>query len=230
MRQCIATGQSVPPENLIRFVAGPDGALVPDLAEKLPGRGAWLTASPEAVAAAVRKKAFARHLGVAEAKQVGRQMGGPETVSAQLSHQLAGLLADQFVQMLALSRRAGLAIGGSGSLREAGRIEGLLIADDASQREAAKLTSAVQPGWVIKGVPAGLLGQAFGRDSLAFAGMLASSHAGQVGLQQKLRASWQKLEAFIGVLSCQALPGQCITGPQAGQLQRQDRTAQEGAK
>ena len=226
MRQCIATGQSGPPENLIRFVAGPDGALVPDLAEKLPGRGAWLTANPEALALAVRKKAFTRHLGIAEAGLAG----GPEAASAQLSHQLAALLADQFVQMLALSRRAGLAIGGSGSLREAGRIEGLLIADDASQREASKLISAVQPGWIIRGVPARLLGQAFGRDSLAFAGILASSHAGQAGLQQKLRASWQKLDAFIGVLSCQPLPGQCITGPQAGQSDSQDRTAQEGAK
>lgn len=226
MRQCIATGQSVPPENLIRFVAGPDGALVPDLAEKLPGRGAWLTASPEALAVAIRKKAFARHLGVTEAGQGG----GPEAVSAQLSQQLAGLLADQFVQQLALSRRAGLAIGGSGSLREAGQIAGLLIADDASPRESAKLISAVQPGWVIKAVPARLLGQAFGRDSLAFAGILASSKPGQASLQQKLRTSWHKLDAFIGVLSCQPLPGQCITGPQAVSTDSQDRTAQEGAK
>jgi len=226
MRHCIATGQSVPPENLIRFVAGPDGALVPDLAEKLPGRGAWVTASPEALAMAVRKKAFTRHLGI----QAAQLTAGPEALTEQLTGQLADLLANNFVRVLALSRRAGLAIGGSGSLRGAGQMDGLLIADDASPREAAKLKSSVQPGWIIKGVPARLLGQAFGRETLAYVGVLASGHAGQAGLQQKLRLSWQKLDAFIGALSCQALPEQCITGPQAGQSDRHDRTAQEGAK
>ena len=29
------------PDDLIRFVVGPDGVLVPDLRRKLPGRGVW---------------------------------------------------------------------------------------------------------------------------------------------------------------------------------------------
>ena len=33
-----------PPDELIRFVAGPDGEVVPDLKRKLPGRGVWVTA------------------------------------------------------------------------------------------------------------------------------------------------------------------------------------------
>ena len=39
-RRCIATGESGATERLIRFVLGPDGQVAPDLAAKLPGRGA----------------------------------------------------------------------------------------------------------------------------------------------------------------------------------------------
>ena len=31
------------PDALMRFVVGPDGAVVPDIDERLPGRGLWLT-------------------------------------------------------------------------------------------------------------------------------------------------------------------------------------------
>ena len=44
-RMCIVTRQGGTPETLIRFVAGPDGSVVPDLKRVLPGRGCWVTAS-----------------------------------------------------------------------------------------------------------------------------------------------------------------------------------------
>ena len=47
---------------LVRFVLGPDGALVPDLARKLPGRGVWTAATREAVDLAVKRDAFSRSL------------------------------------------------------------------------------------------------------------------------------------------------------------------------
>ncbi len=45
---------------LIRFVAGPDGQVVPDLARKLPGRGMWVAADRASVTAAAKKGLFAR--------------------------------------------------------------------------------------------------------------------------------------------------------------------------
>ena len=62
LRLCAVSRAPKPPEELIRFVAGPDGAIVPDLARRLPGRGVWVDATREAVAAAVRQKAFAKSL------------------------------------------------------------------------------------------------------------------------------------------------------------------------
>ena len=42
MRKCIATGELCPKAELIRFVVGPEGTIVPDVAGKLPGRGIWV--------------------------------------------------------------------------------------------------------------------------------------------------------------------------------------------
>ena len=67
LRRCAVTRVQRPKDDLIRFVLGPDGTVVPDLKEKLPGRGVWLTAAHETVAQAVKRKVFSRAL-KAEAK------------------------------------------------------------------------------------------------------------------------------------------------------------------
>src|ERR1700761_5454355 len=59
-RRCIVKGEVMPENRLIRFVADPDGQVVPDVAAKLPGRGLWVSATRAAIATAVDKKLFAR--------------------------------------------------------------------------------------------------------------------------------------------------------------------------
>ena len=41
-RRDLASHQVMDESRLIRFVAGPDGQVVPDLGRKLPGRGLWV--------------------------------------------------------------------------------------------------------------------------------------------------------------------------------------------
>ena len=60
MRTCIATGEEGAPERMIRFVVGPEGEVVPDLARQLPGRGMWVRAERAALERAVEKKLFSR--------------------------------------------------------------------------------------------------------------------------------------------------------------------------
>src|SRR3954447_3237525 len=60
LRTCIVTGETLAPERMIRFVVGPQGDVVPDLARRLPGRGLWLRAERSVVEQAVAKKAFSR--------------------------------------------------------------------------------------------------------------------------------------------------------------------------
>jgi predicted RNA-binding protein YlxR (DUF448 family) len=59
-RFCAATGAVRPVDEMIRFVVGPDGVAVPDLKRRLPGRGMWITATRQALHAALAHKAFAR--------------------------------------------------------------------------------------------------------------------------------------------------------------------------
>src|SRR6266849_10162615 len=79
-RLCIATRQVRPVEELMRFVAGPDGAVVPDLKRRLPGRGVWITARRHLVEEAVRRRIF------------GRGFKVDVRISAELADELDGLL------------------------------------------------------------------------------------------------------------------------------------------
>ena len=59
-RRDLVSGEVLPESRLVRFVAGPDGDVVPDVAASLPGRGMWVAASRDAVALAARKNLFSK--------------------------------------------------------------------------------------------------------------------------------------------------------------------------
>jgi predicted RNA-binding protein YlxR (DUF448 family) len=59
-RRCIVTGEVQRRNGLIRFVVSPDGQIAPDILEKLPGRGIWVSADRDAIEKAVKKNLFAR--------------------------------------------------------------------------------------------------------------------------------------------------------------------------
>jgi predicted RNA-binding protein YlxR (DUF448 family) len=60
LRKDIVLGEATDEARLVRFVVGPDGAVVPDVARKLPGRGMWVDATREAVSTAAKKGLFSR--------------------------------------------------------------------------------------------------------------------------------------------------------------------------
>jgi len=100
-RTCIVTREAVSPEMLIRFVAGPDGTVTPDLKRQLPGRGCWIKAERELVDRAVQRKLFARAL-KREVK------AGPE-----LGALVDRLMAADLVGMMNLARKAGQFVSGA---------------------------------------------------------------------------------------------------------------------
>ena len=104
-RTCIVTRRPAGPDELIRFVVGPDGAVVPDLKRNLPGRGCWVTADREHVEKATKKGLFARAFKSGAFKS-------EVTVPADLGGMVDRLLG----QVDARRARAG-AQGGSGSSR-----------------------------------------------------------------------------------------------------------------
>ena len=129
-RTCIVTRQALPEERLVRFVAGPDGAVVPDLARKLPGRGLWVEAQRGVVEQAVRKGAFAR---AAKA-----QLKAPP----DLADQVESLLKSRLLQGLGLARRGGDLTWGYEKVAAAigaGRVAWMVEAADGAQDGRRKL-------------------------------------------------------------------------------------------
>jgi len=100
-RMCIVTRESGSPEELIRFVAAPDGTVVPDLKRELPGRGCWVKADRSMVEKAVAKKLFARAL-KADVK-----------AAEDLGERVERLFLQQLLQMMNMARKAGQLVTGS---------------------------------------------------------------------------------------------------------------------
>ncbi|MEM7526249.1 MAG: RNA-binding protein [Pseudomonadota bacterium] len=154
-RRCIVTGESGPTARLIRLVLAPDGAtVVPDLAGKLPGRGAWLSSERGLVERAVAKRHFAR------------AFRRPVTVPDELPTLLERLLAQRLIDAVSLARKAGAAVTGFEKVRA--RLLGppaiLLTAHDAGREGRRKLRKIAPRACEIALLDASELGLAFGRE------------------------------------------------------------------
>lgn len=108
-RMCIVTRDSGSPDTLLRFVAAPDGTIVPDLKRTLPGRGCWVSPRREAVDKAVAKKLFARAL--------KRDV----KVEPDLGATVERLLVAQLTGMMNMARKAGQFVTGSAKVEAAVR-------------------------------------------------------------------------------------------------------------
>ncbi len=134
-RQCCLTREVRPADELIRFVVGPDDRLWPDVDAMAEGRGAWVTGTAEAVAEAVRRKAFARSL-----KE-------PVTVPEDLVALTRRHLETRFLGSLGMMRKAGLLLTGSTKVKEAieaGNVAVLITASDAAEDGRNKLLQSVR--------------------------------------------------------------------------------------
>ncbi len=163
-RRCIVTRASGPKAGLIRFVAAPDGEIVPDLAERLPGRGMWVSADARALASAAGKGYFAR----AAKRQV--------RVPADLAARVETLLVQRLVELVALARKAGQAVAGLEKTKAAlvsGEAALLLQAADGSVRERGQLRPPEGQNTLVSCLLGHELGLAFGRDRVIHAAVLA---------------------------------------------------------
>jgi predicted RNA-binding protein YlxR (DUF448 family) len=134
-RRDVVTGEVMPEARLIRFVAAPDGAVVPDLGRKLPGRGVWVEASRDSLATAVKKNAFAR-----SAK-------APLKPSPDLPDLVERLLARRCLEQLGLARREGVLISGfekTLAAVRAAKAAWLIEASDGSADGRRKLLGAAE--------------------------------------------------------------------------------------
>jgi uncharacterized protein len=203
-RYCVATRTVRPVENLIRFVVGPDGQTVPDLKRKLPGRGVWVTATQEALAAAIQGRAFVRGF-----KRDVR-------VSADLVGRTERLLEKAALEALAMANKAGLVAVGFTKVESAlahGRVVALLHAAQAGPDGVNKLDAArrhsphAKSAAIIASLSSSQLDLALGRPNVVHAALLAGP------VSETFLARLRRLERFR--------TGDC--GPKASIRARMDR-------
>lgn len=171
-RRDIVSGETMEEARLIRFVAGPDGLVVPDLARKLPGRGLWVEAVRASVETAARKGLFAR---AAKA-----QVKAP----ADLADQVAGLLRRRLLAGLGLAKRGGDLTSGfekvSAALaagKAAWLVEAADGAPDGRRKMLAQARKSPRPPELVGVFSAEELGLALGLENVIHTAFLAGRAA-----------------------------------------------------
>ena len=168
-RMCVVTRQVRPVAELLRFVVGPDGAAVPDLKQKLPGRGVWVTATQGALGDAIRRKALARGF--------KREVRLPDDLLLLTE----GLLEQAALDALAIAGKAGLVVSGFARVETVlrnGEAVALLQARDGSPEGLKKLEAVLRragssPISVIRSLTSAQLDLALGRPNVIHAALLA---------------------------------------------------------
>lgn len=172
-RMCVVTREIRQIGDLVRFVVGPDGDVVPDVKRNLPGRGLWVTATREAIDQAIRRKLFAKGF-----KRDVRS--GPE-----LSDLTDRLLERASLDALAIAGKAGQVVTGftkvEAAIQHGNGLLGLLHASDGSPdgaRKAAALLNRNQEDGsseipVIRAFSGAQLDLALGRSNVIHAALLA---------------------------------------------------------
>ncbi|HUE66209.1 MAG TPA: RNA-binding protein [Rhizomicrobium sp.] len=185
-RRDIVSGEVMPENRLLRFVADPDGKVVPDVAAKLPGRGLWVAANGAAIRTAVDKKLFSR---AAKA---------PLVAEADLAQRAEQALVARMLGDLGIARRSGaLVLGFDNVLRQ---LEGpkppkvLIEAFDGAPDGKRKLYAAAHrlelDCMVIETLTSAELGLALGRENVIHAAVQRG------GLADRLIFDAERLSGF----------------------------------
>ena len=154
-RRCIVTGETYDRSSLLRFVVGPRGELVADMASRLPGRGLWLTPRRDILEQAIARRLFAR-----SARQA---IITPEGFADRVE----ALLVRRCLDAIGLGRRAGLVVAGFEKACEAvraGKVRLLLLALDGAEGGRRKIRALGRKLPIAIVLTAAEMGAIFGRD------------------------------------------------------------------
>jgi len=183
-RRCFVSGDQRAKSALLRFVVGPDNVVVFDVAERLPGRGLWLTPDRDMIRTAVSKRLFSR----AARQSVEIPEGLEETVASGLKRRC--------LDRLGLARRAGLVAAGFEKVQSqarGGRTALILEAADGAADGRRKI-EALAPGVPVVDLFSGDdLGQALGREHAVHVGLEAG------GLTKALATEAARYAGVLGV-------------------------------
>jgi predicted RNA-binding protein YlxR (DUF448 family) len=179
-RKCIATGQVLSKNELVRFVLGPNSLIYPDLENKLPGRGIWVKADRSAILKAEKGQLFSR-----AAKQNAECL-------ENIAEQVENLIANRIVKLIGLSRKSGQCICGYEKVKDwlnKDIVKVLIQSSDGSSRGKSKLRTP-DDGKFIDCLSSKELGKAFGRENITHCALASG------GLTQRIVEDAQRLKGL----------------------------------
>lgn len=130
-RKCIVSGNLLNKEQLLRFVALPDGSIIPDFKKKLSGKGVYVSISQSKLSKAIKDNLFAKAL-----KKKVKPTFGLETM-------VENILRSSALHSISLARKAGCLITGMDKVTEAikkKRVQFIMEASDAGSDGTEKIT------------------------------------------------------------------------------------------
>jgi predicted RNA-binding protein YlxR (DUF448 family) len=131
VRMCIVCRAAGSPETLLRFARSPDGAVGFDVRARLPGRGAWVCATPSCL----QKATDPKHGGFARAFDAAVVFDG-----ATLRREVEEALHSDVRDRLGLLRRQGsLILGRDDTIRHLPELAGIGLALDLSENSRHEL-------------------------------------------------------------------------------------------
>ncbi|MDX2479637.1 MAG: DUF448 domain-containing protein [Desulfuromusa sp.] len=132
-RTCVACRQTKDKKQLVRYVVAPDGSVLVDYRQRLPGRGAYTCISTQCLLDAVKKNSFQRCF-----------KGHYRSVDpVALTQQLIMAVEHKITSLIGMSRKSGQFISGSNSVIDALKKESslavIIIAKDISAAIGRKI-------------------------------------------------------------------------------------------
>ena len=181
-RRCLVTGVPKSREQLIRFVLGPDRVVYPDLAEKLEGRGVWISADKASLQTAISKKLFNKGFALA--------VKMPEN----LIEMVESGLKKRALDLLGLANKSGLLEMGFEKIKEAATKEQMLLlieASDGSEAEKKRLQVYLPQVPVVSLLTRSELGFEMGREACVHIAVKKSK------MTLTLQKEMMRLNAFL---------------------------------
>ena len=134
-RTCIVHRQIKQPDDMLRFVIGPNNDVVPDLKCILPGRGVWVTATKQDVDFAIRKELFSQAFKTAV------------VVDGALGDKIEKMLEAAALSALSFSAKAGLVVTGFEKVQATlgkNQLRALVFASDGAKDGIRKMRSRLK--------------------------------------------------------------------------------------
>lgn len=210
VRSCVLTRDRAARDRLVRLALAPDGAVLPDVRARAPGRGAWIGATRTELEAALAKGRLRGAL--ARAFKTGDL-----AIPADLPARIAAALERNALDRFGLESRGGALVIGSERIEAAarsGKVHALYHAADARDDGVRRLAQAWRVGSDREGsdlkglvlpVERPILSMALGRENVVHVAVIDRAAAGRLG---------EALTRWLHFVGSDPIRQPCGTAPQ----------------